>query len=177
MRLNTRLLVAVTCGSALCQETFEPTDFNITDALLGYGVDVAALPQLASLVERSSLAGCSIAVSLPQAKQTSIARTLTSFIVWFARTAFRLSTDIAQHTRLRSIHNIILVAATARTRPILHLQTSQTRASLHSSPHLTAHTMPLCHQIWRPRRICWRIIDRGRHHCLAGELQRNHSSH
>lgn len=50
--------------SVLAQNTgsFEPTDFNITEALLDNGVNVSAIPALAGLVERSSLSACSIAV-------------------------------------------------------------------------------------------------------------------
>jgi hypothetical protein len=45
--------------------TFEPPDFNVTDALLDQGVNISALPELESLTTRSSTAGCSIAVSSP----------------------------------------------------------------------------------------------------------------
>jgi hypothetical protein len=41
---------------------FEPADFNVTEALIANGVNVTALPQLSSLVERTSLFSCSIAV-------------------------------------------------------------------------------------------------------------------
>jgi hypothetical protein len=44
--------------------TFEPADFNVTEALLNDGVDVTAIPGLAGLAERSSSGACSIAVSL-----------------------------------------------------------------------------------------------------------------
>lgn len=44
--------------------TFEPTNFNITEALIGNGVDVSAIPELSGLVERTlDLSPCSIAVS------------------------------------------------------------------------------------------------------------------
>jgi hypothetical protein len=45
------------------QATFEPADFNVTEALLDNGVNVSYIPELAPLVERSVLSGCSIAVS------------------------------------------------------------------------------------------------------------------
>lgn len=51
---------------AFAQEVFEPADFNITEALLGNGVDVSEIPglsDLSGLSERSLLSGCSIAVS------------------------------------------------------------------------------------------------------------------
>jgi hypothetical protein len=42
--------------------TFEPADFNVTEALIANGVNVSAIPQLSGLVERTSPSGCSIAV-------------------------------------------------------------------------------------------------------------------
>lgn len=41
--------------------TFEPVDFNVTEALLANGLDVTAIPGLAGLVERSSSGACSTA--------------------------------------------------------------------------------------------------------------------
>ncbi|KAJ4992468.1 FAD binding domain-containing protein [Stagonosporopsis vannaccii] len=55
-------LAALVAGTA-SQSTFEPTDFNITEALLANGVDVSALPELAPLVDRASTSGCSAACS------------------------------------------------------------------------------------------------------------------
>ncbi|KAH7086043.1 hypothetical protein BKA63DRAFT_549044 [Paraphoma chrysanthemicola] len=43
------------------QETFEPLDFNVTEALFENGINVTVIPDLADLVVRSSLQGCSIA--------------------------------------------------------------------------------------------------------------------
>ncbi|RAR05446.1 FAD-binding domain-containing protein [Stemphylium lycopersici] len=43
------------------QESFEAPDFNVTEALIGNGVNVSAIPELAGLVTRSSSSGCSIA--------------------------------------------------------------------------------------------------------------------
>ncbi|KAF1828205.1 FAD-binding domain-containing protein [Decorospora gaudefroyi] len=43
------------------QEIFEPVDFNVTEALIDNGVNITAIPELAGLVARSSLKGCSIA--------------------------------------------------------------------------------------------------------------------
>lgn len=59
-----KLLVpfAAFAAGVLSQNTFEPSDFNITDALLDNGVNVAAIPELAPLAERSLSSGCSIAV-------------------------------------------------------------------------------------------------------------------
>ncbi|KAF1840329.1 FAD binding domain-containing protein [Cucurbitaria berberidis CBS 394.84] len=41
--------------------TFEPVNFNVTGALISNGINVAAIPELVELVERSSPSGCSIA--------------------------------------------------------------------------------------------------------------------
>lgn len=49
-------------ATVLAQGTFEPADFNVTDALLSQGVNVSAIPALEGLVERSSTSACSIAV-------------------------------------------------------------------------------------------------------------------
>lgn len=51
-------------GSAWAQSAFEPTDFNVTDALLDNGVNISAIPALAGLVTRSSPSACSIAACL-----------------------------------------------------------------------------------------------------------------
>jgi hypothetical protein len=53
--------VAFAVGVA-SQAIFEPSDFNITKALLNNGVNVSAIPQLVPFVERSLLSGCSVAV-------------------------------------------------------------------------------------------------------------------
>jgi hypothetical protein len=55
--------IAFAAGSA-AQEAFEAPDFNVTEALINNGVNVSAIPELAGLAVRSSLSGCSIAVSL-----------------------------------------------------------------------------------------------------------------
>lgn len=57
--------VFVVATLAAAQEPFEPLDFNVTEALFENGIDVTAIPDLAGLVIRSSLQGCSIAVSVP----------------------------------------------------------------------------------------------------------------
>ena len=50
-------------GNAVAQDAFEPTDFNVTEALLANGVNVSALPDLAALAEKRSLSSpCSAAV-------------------------------------------------------------------------------------------------------------------
>jgi hypothetical protein len=41
---------------------FEPADFNVTAALIANGVDVAAIPGLAGLTERSAINACAVAV-------------------------------------------------------------------------------------------------------------------
>ena len=62
MHLLSPLLLAASAVTVLAQ-TFEPADFNVTEALLEHGVNVTAIPELSGLAERSSTAGCSIAVS------------------------------------------------------------------------------------------------------------------
>jgi hypothetical protein len=67
-------IVALVAG--ICAQTgeFEAPDFNITEALATNGINVSALPQLASLVERSPLSGCSVAVSVQQSTKSVIQR-------------------------------------------------------------------------------------------------------
>jgi hypothetical protein len=55
--------LAVAAG-VTAQDAFEPADFNVTEALIDNGINVSAIPELAGLVVRSSLKGCSIAVGL-----------------------------------------------------------------------------------------------------------------
>jgi hypothetical protein len=62
-RMKTFVSLAAFTAGALSQATFEPADFNITEALLKNGVDVSAIPQLAPLAERSLSSGCLAAVS------------------------------------------------------------------------------------------------------------------
>ncbi|KAG9192583.1 hypothetical protein G6011_11317 [Alternaria panax] len=47
----------------LAQKPFEPSNFNVTAALLGNGVDISAIPSLADVSKRTSSSGCSIACS------------------------------------------------------------------------------------------------------------------
>ncbi len=55
-------IILGTNAIAQSADSFEPIEFNVTEALLDNGVDVSAIPALAGLVERSSLSACSIAV-------------------------------------------------------------------------------------------------------------------
>ncbi|KAI4711693.1 hypothetical protein J4E89_003134 [Alternaria sp. Ai002NY15] len=48
-------------GNAVAQDAFEPTDFNVTEALFANGVNVSALPDLAALLEKRSLSSPCIA--------------------------------------------------------------------------------------------------------------------
>jgi hypothetical protein len=51
-------------ASTLAQEIFEPSNFNVTEALIANGVNVSAIPDLASLTEKRSLSSpCAAAVS------------------------------------------------------------------------------------------------------------------
>ncbi|KAH9882529.1 hypothetical protein J1614_000765 [Plenodomus biglobosus] len=57
------LFGALTAAAYAQTDIFEVPDFNITKGLIENGVDVSAIAELAGLVERTSLAGCSIACS------------------------------------------------------------------------------------------------------------------
>jgi len=75
----------VACISA---QTFEPTDFNITEALLDNGVNITDIPELAKIAERSVLSGCSIAVGQSQLQRS--AYTWTNYVtVQFLKAHFR----------------------------------------------------------------------------------------
>jgi hypothetical protein len=63
MRVHSLVTLSILGTGTWAQSTFEPADFNITEALLKTGVNVSAIPQLDALVERSSFSGCSIACS------------------------------------------------------------------------------------------------------------------
>jgi hypothetical protein len=65
MRVSLLVPSGTLVAGALAQSMFEPTNFNVTQALLDKGVDVSSIPQLKGLVERSSSSECSIAVSTP----------------------------------------------------------------------------------------------------------------
>lgn len=67
--MKTFVSVAALLSAALAQSTFEPSDFNVTEALLENGVDISSIPELAELAADSDLAkrtidisGCSVAV-------------------------------------------------------------------------------------------------------------------
>jgi hypothetical protein len=50
-------------ASAVAQDAFEPSDFNVTEALIANGVNVSALPDLAALTEKRSISSpCTAAV-------------------------------------------------------------------------------------------------------------------
>jgi hypothetical protein len=67
MKSSLILSLGIFAASVATQDVFEPTDFNITEALLGNGVNVAALPELANLEfeKRSPFSPCSAAVCHP----------------------------------------------------------------------------------------------------------------
>ncbi|OAL43971.1 FAD binding domain-containing protein [Pyrenochaeta sp. DS3sAY3a] len=60
MRFSISASLGALTATALAN-SFEPSDFNVTEALVDNGVNISAIPGLAGLVERSSLSGCSIA--------------------------------------------------------------------------------------------------------------------
>jgi hypothetical protein len=65
--MRTTLLSSIlTLSASVIAQTgsvFEAADFNITEALILNNVNVSAIPELASYLERSLLSGCSTAVS------------------------------------------------------------------------------------------------------------------
>ena len=63
--MKTAITILASAACALSQ-SFEPADFDVTEALLQNGVKASALPELASVAERSALNGCTAAVSLSQ---------------------------------------------------------------------------------------------------------------
>ncbi|KAL6711778.1 hypothetical protein ACN47E_002821 [Coniothyrium glycines] len=58
MRVRNIILLLFNLRTVAVQETFEPADFNVTQALLDNGVDAAKLPQLA---ENSTMNACAVA--------------------------------------------------------------------------------------------------------------------
>ena len=52
--------------------TFEPAEFNVTEALIDNGLNVSAIPELVGLVERSSISACSIAVGCATLDSTTV---------------------------------------------------------------------------------------------------------
>ena len=64
MQLSLQSLLLPSSLTVLAQSTFEPHDFNVTEALIDQGINVSALPELAALSVRSSITGCSTAVSV-----------------------------------------------------------------------------------------------------------------
>jgi hypothetical protein len=56
-------LVVAALVACVASQTFEPVEFNITEALLDNGVNVSAIPELSDLATRSLLSGCVTAVS------------------------------------------------------------------------------------------------------------------
>jgi hypothetical protein len=51
-------LVVAALVACVASQTFEPVEFNITEALLDNGVNVSAIPELSDLATRSLLSGC-----------------------------------------------------------------------------------------------------------------------
>jgi hypothetical protein len=63
MKGRSLLSLAAIVGGVFSQDAFEPSDFNVTEALIANGVDVSALPELANLTEKRSLfSPCATAV-------------------------------------------------------------------------------------------------------------------
>lgn len=58
-------LISMSCSASSAPVYSEPANFNVTQALFQYGVDVSELPELTTLHDRSSHPACSVAVSPP----------------------------------------------------------------------------------------------------------------
>lgn len=54
--MKTFVSVLALLSAVLAQTTFEPSDFNVTEALLENGVDISSIPELAELAADSDLA-------------------------------------------------------------------------------------------------------------------------
>ena len=63
MHISLWALLGLVPLGAIAKDAFEPADFNVKDALLKNGVDVADLPELSQLGKRSSMSRCGVAVS------------------------------------------------------------------------------------------------------------------
>jgi len=118
-----RIFEALTIGALAlvarvsAQETFESPEFNVTEALIENGVNVSAIPELAGLVVRSSLSGCSIAVGLSQSCETE--SLLILVIVQLTQARLRWLQGQRQRT------SDILVESTEPSRAVLHLQSDR----------------------------------------------------
>jgi hypothetical protein len=63
MRVSLLALLGFMPSTIMTQDIFETADFNVTEALLKNGVDMASLPELSKFETRSSSSSCSVAVS------------------------------------------------------------------------------------------------------------------
>ena len=76
MKVTQVISIGALTAGALAQSnanTFEKADFNITEALIGNGVDVSAIPELSGLVERTlDLSPCAIAVIFSEHAETTL---------------------------------------------------------------------------------------------------------
>jgi hypothetical protein len=74
-------------ANVFAQDAFEPSDFNVTEALIANGVDVSAIPELANLTEKRSLfSPCATAVGSMTPKFDPYL--LTWSTVWFPKAHF-----------------------------------------------------------------------------------------
>jgi hypothetical protein len=63
MKASFLTVLGAVAANAVTQDGFEPSDFNVTEALITNGVNVSALPELAALNEKRSLSSpCTAAV-------------------------------------------------------------------------------------------------------------------
>jgi hypothetical protein len=90
MKVVSVLSLGALVGGVLGQTgtTFEPVEFNITEALIENGVDVTAIPELSGLVERSSSKACSAAVST-SSYTLEVTVLLSHYLVYIVETYLR----------------------------------------------------------------------------------------
>lgn len=159
---------------------FEDPDFNVTEALIDIGFNVSAIPELADLVERSSLAACSIAVSLicsqaPCAGLLEEYRNLTIDIVYFVEHRLRKhKSTFGEFGILQCIHRCVLVGTTSSSQPSLCLQALNGFGRLGVGAGVTSHPMPLRREVWWSHLVRWRLKYRRGHHGVYGEIERDH---
>lgn len=139
------------------QSTFEPADFNVTEALLDNGVNVSALPDLAPLVDRASTSGCSAAVSSAAHDPSSLlfadrdAVQVSRTHLWPRQT--RGPTGVGVHL----FHRIVLVCSAARDRASVCLQAQQSARRINCDLDCTPDPMPLRCEEWRSLCCAWRF--------------------
>jgi hypothetical protein len=159
---------------------FEDSDFNVTEALIDIGFNVSAIPELADLVERSSLTACSIAVSLlcfhaPPGSLLESCRILTVASVHFIEyRLWKRKGTLGKLSTLQCVHGCILVSATSSSQSPLCLQALKGVGGVGIGVDLSPYPMSLRREIRWSHLICWRFEHRRRYHSFDGEHECDH---